>query len=156
MLFFFVCLFSSLLDFLSLFSFILISVFISFYVSSRYTKFYYAWLLSFLRFYVFFCIYCFYCIYYCYCFFCIYCFYCFVYIVYVYETRSNVQKSPRECRKPQGILQRNMLLNYNHLLEHFNLDLDNDKTNKNTPESNLTIPAEEQRSKAESRNQEMM
>ena len=54
-------LFSSLLDFFSLFSFILISFFVSFSISSRYTKFYFAWLLSFLCFYVsVFCIYCLY------------------------------------------------------------------------------------------------
>ena len=46
-------LFSSFLDLFSLFSFILTSFFVSIYVSSKYARFYYAWLLSFLRFYVF-------------------------------------------------------------------------------------------------------
>ena len=66
-------LFSSFLDLFSLFSFILTSFFVSIYVSSKYARFYYAWLLSFLR-------------------------YVFVYIyVYIYSNYASITIYMKRC-----------------------------------------------------------
>ena len=58
--------------------------------------------------------------------------------------QENVEK-PKE-----RILPGKMLLNFDHLLDHFNWDLDNKKTNKQ-PASNLTFTAKKLKSKVKTK-----
>ena len=59
--------------------------------------------------------------------------------------QENVEK-PKE-----RILPGKMLLNFDHLLDHFNWDLDNKKTNKIKPASNLTFTAKKLKSKVKTK-----